>query len=247
MRFDVITIFPHFFDSFLGEGIVRRAREAGIVEVNPVDLRAFTEDRHRTTDDRPYGGGAGMVMKPEPLFKALDSLSRHGGDGPVIILSPRGQVFNQRVASRLASEERVILVCGRYEGIDQRVCDRADMELSIGDYVLSGGEPAAIVVMDAVIRLLPGALGCGESAETESFSTGLLEYPHYTRPREFRGQGVPEVLLSGDHKEIERWRRRQSLRLTLERRPDLLDDAALSPEDMAYLKSLGYKGGRCSS
>ncbi len=241
MRFDIITIFPNFFSSFLQEGIVRRALEAGIVEINPVDLREFTTDRHRTTDDRPFGGGAGMVMKPEPIFKALDSLKKEGSPY-VIVLSPRGEVFTQRTAERLAAKERIVLICGRYEGIDERVCmAAADMELSIGDYILSGGEPAAIVVMDAIIRLLPGALGCDDSIESESFSQGLLEYPQYTRPRTFRGMGVPEVLLSGDHKEIARWRRFQSLKLTLERRPELLSRAELTDEERQFLEKLGWR------
>ncbi len=239
MRFDVITIFPNFFSGFLSEGIVKRAIEAGICEVRPIDLREFTTDRHRTTDDRPFGGGAGMVMKPEPLFRALDALEQEG-PALTIVLSPRGRVFDQRLAHKLSREERIILVCGRYEGIDQRVCERAHMELSIGDYVLSGGEPAAMVVMDAVIRLLPGALGCDHSVEEESFSQGLLEHPHYTRPRVYRGMEVPEVLLSGDHAAIARWRRRKSLEITLRRRPELLKKVPLSEEELEYLASLGY-------
>ena len=221
----------------MAEGIVRRALEAGICTINPVDLREFTHDRHRTTDDRPFGGGAGMVMKPEPLFRALDALEAQG-PGEVVILTPRGRLFHQELAQELARKERIILVCGRYEGIDERVFTRAHLELSIGDYVLSGGEPAAVVVMDAVIRLLPGALGCARSAQEESFSQGLLEHPHYTRPRVFRGMEVPEVLLSGDHQAIARWRRLRSLEITMERRPDLLERASLSREEREHLMRL---------
>jgi tRNA (guanine37-N1)-methyltransferase len=244
MKIDIITIFPEFFSSPFSQGIIKRAADAGIVQLSAVDLRLFTHDKHRTTDDRPFGGGEGMVMIPGPLFEAVESIKEEGqrGDMPpahVIYLSPKGRTFSQEMARQLASKGHLILICGRYEGVDQRVIDElVDEEISIGDYVLSGGEPAALVVVDAVVRLLPGALGCETSAEHDSFSDGLLEHPHYTRPRQFRGLCVPDVLLSGDHARIERWRRRQSLKITLERRPDLLKQARLSPEDLEILKEL---------
>ena len=243
-KIDILTIFPDFFSSPLKEGIVRRAMDKGLVEINPVDLRSFTADRHRTTDDRPYGGGEGMVMIPGPIFEAVDRLKQQAKeqgltDGRVIYLSPKGRLFNQQMAEELSGLQHLVLLCGRYEGVDQRVIDSlVDQEISIGDYVLSGGEPAALVVVDAVVRLLPGALGCGTSAEHDSFSDGLLEHPHYTRPRIFRGMEVPEVLLSGDHARIARWRRRQALALTLERRPDLLEKTRLTEEDKRLLAQL---------
>ncbi len=240
MLFDIITIFPAFFESYMKEGIVRRALENGLLQIRPIDLREFTTDRHRTTDDRPFGGGEGMVMKPEPIFRALESLKKEG-PAHVVLLSPRGKVFTQQIAQDLAGKERLIIICGRYEGIDERISEWCvDLELSIGDYVLSGGEVAALVVIDAVSRLIPGVLGCADSAQADSFSNGLLEYPQYTRPRDFKGWKVPEVLLSGDHKAISRWRREQSLRITLERRPELLLQAPLSPDDISYLRSLGW-------
>ncbi len=243
MLFDIITIFPEFFSSPLKEGVVRRAIEARILKVRPVNLRDFTTDRHRTTDDRPYGGGEGMVMKPEPIYRALKMLGSQPPEPYVILLSPRGKLLNQLVASELARKHRLVLICGRYEGVDERIRERfVDLELSIGDYVLCGGEVAALVVIEVVSRLIPGVLGCGASAQRDSFSNGLLEYPQYTRPREFLGMKVPEVLLSGDHQKIARWRRQQALRITLERRPDLLRHASLDPEDIEYLKSLGWAG-----
>lgn len=230
MRFDIITIFPDFFREAFDYGIIRRARAARLVEINAHDLRQWTHDKHRQVDDRPFGGGDGMVLKPEPLFEAVESLTgakeRSSFDKAtrVVLLSPQGRVLTQSVAQELATEaERIVLICGRYEGVDERVAQNlVTDEISIGDYVLSGGEPAAIVLVDAVTRLIPGALGSETSAVNESFSEGLLDYPHYTRPPDFRGMKVPEVLLSGNHQEIARWRE-ESARLKTERnRPDLL-------------------------
>ncbi|HKW68674.1 MAG TPA: tRNA (guanosine(37)-N1)-methyltransferase TrmD [Terriglobales bacterium] len=274
MKFEIVTIFPEFFRGPLEHGIIRRAREAGLVEVEVVDLRDFTHDRHRTVDDRPFGGGEGMVLKPEPLFECLEArglaprearLAGTSGES-VVLLSAQGKRFDQAVAEQLAALDRVVLICGRYEGVDERVNDYlADCELSIGDYVLSGGELAAAVVVDTVTRLLPGALGNEASARQESFcggtlrkaapqekgqrampsstcaSGGLLDYPHYTRPAEFRGMAVPEVLVSGDHEQIRRWRRRVALEKTLRNRPDLLQQAELSPEDEQLLAQISGK------
>jgi tRNA (guanine37-N1)-methyltransferase len=231
MRFDVITIFPEYFSGPLDHGIVRRARESGILDVRLIDLRDFAPDRHRTVDDRPFGGGAGMVLKPEPLFAAVEKLREDGPAGRVVLLSAQGSLFTQAAAGRLAGLERVILICGRYEGVDERVAaSLADEELSVGDFVLSGGEAAAALVIDAVTRLLPGALGNEESARQESFSSlegsgegsGILDYPHYTRPAMFREIPVPEILLSGHHEQVRRWRRKKALEKTLLHRPELL-------------------------
>ena len=287
MRFEIITIFPGFFAGIFDHGIVRRAQAEGLVAVTAHDLRTFTHDRHRTVDDRPFGGGEGMVLKPEPLAKALESLgiqakadrgekqkqilrSAHewrspqedqvgGGETRVILLSAQGRPFTQTVARELAALKRVVLICGRYEGVDERINQLyCDMELSIGDYVLSGGELAAAVVVDAVMRLVPGVLGNEASGEFESFGVadaeisrseegvprsqhgagGLLDYPHYTRPAEFGGLRAPEVLLNGDHQQIRKWRREQQLRKTLRNRPDLLERAALSPEDRSILETI---------
>ncbi len=243
LRFDIITIFPEFFRTVFDFGIVRRARAAGLVEINAHDLRAWTTDRHRMVDDRPFGGGDGMVLKPDPLCAAVEALTgvqaAHelaGTNRRVVLLSPQGRIFEQRVAAELAEAEQVVLICGRYEGVDERVAEMlVTDELSIGDYVLSGGEPAALVVVDATVRLVPGALGSETSAVNESFSAGLLDCPQYTRPVEFRGQRVPEVLLSGHHAEIARWRRREALRKTKRQRPDLLPHAALDEQDRAWL------------
>jgi tRNA (guanine37-N1)-methyltransferase len=244
MRFYIITIFPDYFASVFEFGIVRRARAAGLVEIGAHDLRRWTSDRHKIVDDRPFGGGDGMVLKPEPLFAAVEALTGAGraeelaGTGKrVVLLSPQGRVFEQKLAAELAACEQVVLVCGRYEGVDERVAEvLATDEVSVGDYVLSGGEPAAAVVVDAVVRLIPGALGGETSAVNESFSAaGLLDFPHYTRPPEFRGRRVPEVLLGGNHAEIARWRRRAALRKTARNRPDLLARAALTPEERARL------------
>lgn len=231
LRVDIITIFPEFFREAFAYGIIRRAREAGIVEVNAHDLRGWTSDKHHVVDDRPFGGGDGMVLKPEPIFAAVESLTgsgqREGLDQGtrVVLLSPQGRVFNQTLAADLSKSDQVVLICGRYEGVDERVADAlVTDEISIGDYVLSGGEPAALVVADAMIRLVPGALGSATSAENESFSDDLLDFPQYTRPPEFRGMRVPDVLLTGNHAEIARWRRAAAMRKTRLHRPDLLKE-----------------------
>jgi len=281
MRFEIITIFPGFFTGIFENGVVRRALAEGLVEVGIHDLRTFTHDRHRTVDDRPFGGGEGMVLKPGPLAEALDSLgiapkaerasaqrteknpeellpcAQHGEKQRVILLSAQGRPFTQALARQIAQMDRVVLICGRYEGVDERINDLyCDYELSIGDYVLSGGELAAAVVVDAAMRLIPGVLGNEASSEFESFGVadaeidtdvegvprsqhgagGLLDYPHYTRPAEFAGQRAPEVLLNGDHLQIRRWRRQQQLRKTLANRPDLLEKAVLGKEDLKLLE-----------
>jgi tRNA (guanine37-N1)-methyltransferase len=242
MRFDIVTIFPNFFTGPFEHGIVRRALDARIAEVCVHDLRAWTTDRHHVVDDRPFGGGAGMVLKPEPLVTAVESLRFRPevGRTAVVLTSPQGKLFDQKEAERLAGLDQVILLCGRYEGVDERVVESVvDEELSIGDVVLSGGELAAAIVVDATVRLLPGALGCDRSAAEDSFAAeGLLDCPHYTRPAEFRGMRVPEVLVSGHHAEIARWRRHQSLERTLRRRPDLLERAGLTDEDRLFLNAL---------
>lgn len=224
MRIDILTLFPELFAGAFEASIIRRAREAGRVGLRLHNLRDYTTDRHRTVDAPPYGGGPGMVMRPEPWFRAVEHLRERGLPGRVVLLTPQGDRLDQARVRRLASEDRLILLCARYEGIDERVREHlADDEISIGDYVLSGGEPAAAVLVDAVVRLQPGVLGCDQSALDESFSEpSLLEYPHYTRPAEFRGWRAPPILLSGDHAAIERWRREQQLERTRERRPDLL-------------------------
>jgi tRNA (guanine37-N1)-methyltransferase len=232
LRFDIITIFPEFFREVIDCGILRRARNAGLVDVKAHDLRQWTTDKHHVVDDRPFGGGDGMILKPEPIFAGVEALTGacRKEDFPantrVILLSPQGEVFSQSLAQDLAQNAaHVILLCGRYEGVDERVADAlATDEISIGDYVLSGGEPAAAVVVDAVVRLLPGALGSETSAVNESFSEGLLDHPQYTRPPEFRGMKVPEVLLSGNHAEIERWRKEAAITKTRRKRPDLLKE-----------------------
>ncbi len=251
MTFDVITIFPDFFGSILEHGLLKRARDGGQVTIRVRDLRDFSEDRHRTVDDRPYGGGPGMVFKPEPIFRAVEALKAEAGGAacPIVLLSPQGRLWRQAMAEDFARRERVALVCGRYEGVDERVAAHlATHEISIGDYVLSGGELAAAVVMESVARLLPGVLGNEESSEQESFALraggekdgrrGLLDFPHYTRPAEFGGWKVPEVLLSGDHEQIREWRRRRALEKTWRMRPDLLADGALDDEDRAFLEEL---------
>jgi tRNA (guanine37-N1)-methyltransferase len=288
MQFEIITIFPGFFAGIFEHGIVRRAQAEGLVSIGLHDLREFTHDRHRTVDDRPFGGGEGMVLKPEPLAAALAKLgigAKDRGQGSgirdqrdgiqgnegtkeqetlrVILLSAQGGQFTQAVARDLATLDRVVLICGRYEGVDERINQLyCDMELSIGDYVLSGGELAAAVVVDAVMRLIPGVLGNEASGEFESFGVadaeiaagedgfprsqhgagGLLDYPHYTRPAEFGGVGAPEVLMNGDHQQIRKWRREQQLRKTLKNRPDLLEHAALSDEDRRLLESIRKNG-----
>ena len=229
LRCDVITIFPEFFSQSIDCGIVKRARNAGLVDIKAHDLRQWTTDKHHVVDDRPFGGGDGMVLKPEPIFAAVEALTgsaRKEDFTPqtrVVLLSAQGRVFSQSLAHDLAAASRMVLICGRYEGVDERVSEAlATDEISIGDYVLSGGEPAAMVMIDAVVRLLPGALGSDTSAVFESFSEGMLDYPHYTRPPEFRGMKVPDVLLSGNHAEIERWRREAAVAKTRRNRPDLL-------------------------
>ena len=242
MRFHVLTIFPGMFDGPMSESIISRAVERGLVEINLHDIRDFTTDRHRSVDDYPYGGGYGMVMKPEPIFRAVGSVkSKRNLDeaAPVILLTPQGTRLTQPVVERLATYDDLVIICGRYEGVDERVRERvATYELSVGDYVLSGGELAAMIVIDAVTRLIPGAVGSIESTQDDSFSTGLLQFPQYTRPAAYEGYEAPEVLLSGNHAEIERWRRRESLRRTLERRPELLDEANLTDEDRRFVERL---------
>jgi tRNA (guanine37-N1)-methyltransferase len=266
MKADILTIFPGFFTGPLDHGITRRACEMGLAKIEVHDLRQFTHDKHRTVDDRPFGGGEGMVLKPEPLFECLETLhlasreDRMAGSAKqsVILLSAQGQRFTQKIAAELATLDRMVLVCGRYEGVDERVTDfLADRELSIGDYVLSGGELAAAVIIEAVMRLLPGAVGNEASTRQESFtpqvlteeaapgaadstcgSGGLLDYPHYTRPADFRGMAVPEVLLNGDHQQIRKWRREQALKKTLRNRPDLLQGVKLSDEDAKILAKI---------
>jgi tRNA (guanine37-N1)-methyltransferase len=276
MKADIVTIFPDFFRGPLDHGITRRAREMGLAEIEVRDLRKFTHDKHRTVDDRPFGGGEGMVLKPEPIFDCLEPLELGTREQrltgavkqSVIVLSAQGERFTQEVATELAALDRLVLICGRYEGVDERVTEHlADRELSIGDYVLSGGELAAAVVIEAVTRLLPGALGNEASARQESFtahsaggakqgreltgtatpdstcgSGGLLDYPHYTRPADFRGMPVPEVLINGNHQEIRRWRREQALKKTLRNRPDLLESVKLTDEDARILREIkkGY-------
>jgi tRNA (guanine37-N1)-methyltransferase len=268
MKFEILTIFPDFFRGPLDYGIVRRAREAGLIEIAIHDLRAFTHDRHRTVDDRPFGGGEGMVLKPEPIFEGLEAIAvapraerlKSGARETVILLSPQGQLFTQSVAQELVKCECMVLICGRYEGVDERVSEYlADREISVGDFVLSGGELGAAIIVDTVSRLVPGALGNAASAQQESFtesavetaprgegdppsstcgSGGLLDYPHYTRPAEFRGMPVPEVLLNGNHDEIRRWRRRKALEKTRVNRPDLLNGTVLSREDRTLLAEI---------
>ena len=238
MRFDVLTIFPRMFFPYLEEGMLARAVQRGIVDVSLVNIRDFAKGTHKATDDRPYGGGDGMVMTPEPLYRAIASVPRED-NSLVIHLSPQGETFNQDMAWNLARRDQIILVCGRYEGIDERILvTNIDRELSVGDYVLSGGELGALVVMDALSRLIPGVLGGEKSNIEDSFEDGLLEHPQYTRPRVFKGEEVPPVLLSGNHEEIRLWRRKESLRRTIERRPDLLQKARLTPEDEKLLDEL---------
>jgi tRNA (guanine37-N1)-methyltransferase len=241
LRIDVLTIFPRMLDAPLGEGIVKRAADAGLVEIRAHDLREWSDDKHRSVDDAPFGGGPGMVMKGEPFFRALDQILPLG-PGPkdaVALLSPRGRVFDQRAAERFARLDRLVLLCGRYEGVDERVREGlCTEELSLGDFVLTGGETAALAIVEAAVRLLPGALGDATSALSDSFADGLLDFPHYTRPALLRGRGVPEPLLSGDHGRVARWRRKQALKATRERRPDLLGAARLTPDDRSLLREI---------
>ena len=245
MRIDIMTIFPQMFDSLLNYSIVGRARERGLIDVSLHDIRTYTHDKHHIVDDYPFGGGPGMMLKPEPIFEAVEAVTRELGVAtiPTILLSPQGRLFNQKIAQQLAGYEHFILICGRYEGVDERVAEHlASDEISVGDYVLSGGEVAAMVVVDCVVRLLPGAVGSEESVAEDSHMDGLLEYPQYTRPAEYRNWTVPAVLLSGNHSQIALWRRQQRLLRTAKRRPDLLEKAVLSEEDKIFLKSNGaYK------
>lgn len=240
LKFDIITIFPEIFNAYFSVGILRRAIQKKLIEINVYNLRDFTEDRHRTVDDYPYGGGVGMVMKPEPFFTAIDLICPEETERKVIMLSPSGRIFNQSIAKELSVEDRrIIFLCGRYEAIDERVrIALADDEISIGDYILTGGELAALVIIDAVARLIPDVLGDSRSAEEDSFTCGILDYPHYTRPPIFRDMSVPEVLLSGNHREISLWRRKEALRRTMQRRPELLEKITLSEEDKRLLFEL---------
>jgi tRNA (guanine37-N1)-methyltransferase len=238
MRFDIITLFPEMLRSAFQEGVLHRARKKGIIEINIHNLRDFAPGKHRQVDDRPFGGGRGMVLKPEPIFAAIEEI-RQEKETPVYLLSPQGRRFDHRLAERLALQPHVILICGRYEGVDERVTQYlATEEISIGDYVLTGGEPAAIVIVDAVTRFVPGVVGRTESVEYDSFTEDLFDFPQYTRPRKFRGMEVPDVLFSGDHQKIERWRRKKSLEKTHLLRPDLMKGKKLSSGDREILEEI---------
>ncbi len=242
MRFDVFTLLPEVITPYLGVSILQKAAERGLIEVGVHNIRNYTHDRHHTTDDTPYGGGGGMVMKPDPVFAAVEGVLGAPPACPVILLDPQGRVFTQAVAAELAQHPRIALLCGRYEGVDERIrTGIVTDELSIGDFVLTGGELPALAVIDAVSRLIPGVLGDPTGAEDDSHASGLLEYPHYTRPPEFRGMRVPDVLLSGDHAKIDQWRREQSLLRTWQRRPDMLKTANLSDKDRKFLKRMNEK------
>jgi tRNA (guanine37-N1)-methyltransferase len=244
MRFDVFSLFPEVIEPYLDISILQRAQERGLVEIGVHNIRDWTSDRHHVTDDEPYGGGGGMVMKAEPIFTAVESVLGSPPTCPVILLTPQGRLFTQRVAEELAEQPHLALIAGRYEGVDERVRQHlVDDEISIGDYVLTGGELPALVLIDAITRLLPGALGDPLATTKDSHASGLLEHPHYTRPAEFRGWEVPEVLRSGDHRRIAQWRRQQALRRTWLRRPDLLENLPLSPADREYLRRLEEETG----
>lgn len=237
MRFDVFTLFPNMFPAYLEESILKRATQAKLMEVHVHNIRDWAQDKHKVTDDTPFGGGGGMVMKPEPIFAAVEARLGPRPRCPVILLTPQGRLLNQRVAEEFSRYEHLALLCGRYEGVDERVREHlVTDEISMGDFVLTGGELPALMLIDAVTRLLPGVLGDPEGSKKDSHATGLLEHPHYTRPAEYRGWEVPEVLLSGDHARIAKWRRQQSLRRTAERRPDMLAGALLTEEDQDFLK-----------
>ena len=245
MQFEAFTLLPDVFPPYLESSILQRARQRGLIDVRIHNIRDYTHDRHHTTDDTPYGGGGGMVMKPEPVFEAVESVLGFESDQtqpapvPIILLTPQGRVFTQRVAEELSRQERIVLLCGRYEGVDERIREHlATDEISVGDYVLTGGELPALLLIDAVSRLIPGVLGDPTGAEDDSHSMGLLEYPHYTRPPEFRGWKVPEVLLSGDHAKLETWRREQALERTLKKRPDMIEKAELSEKDRKFIEGL---------
>jgi tRNA (guanine37-N1)-methyltransferase len=269
IHFDIFTLFPGMFSGFLADSILKRAQVAGVMSVSLHNIRDYAEGRHRVTDDTPYGGGGGMVMKPEPIFRAVETvLSREPGwsfaptseafepppatgpvdlpeDVPIILLSPQGRTFTQAVAEEFAHQRRIVLICGRYEGVDERVREGlVTDEISVGDFVISGGELGAAIIVDAVTRLQPGALGCDMGAFEDSFATGVLEYPQYTKPPAYRGQRVPDILSSGDHAKVARWRREQALLRTWLRRPDLLNSAPLSDQDRAYLATLNTKAQR---
>jgi tRNA (guanine37-N1)-methyltransferase len=239
MRIDIITVFPEMISNAVKYGVINRAQENGLLKVIVHNLRDFTHDRHRSVDDYCYGGGAGMLMKPEPIFEAVKSIEPLSGNVRIILLSPQGMMFSWNMAVQLSLADHLIMICGRYKGVDERVCQNlVTDEISVGDYVLSGGEIPALVVIDAVSRLIPGVLGNYESAQDDSFSDGILDCPHYTRPAEYQGMCVPEILLSGNHEKIQQWQRQQSLIRTLQRRPDLLKPELLSDEDLEFLKSL---------
>lgn len=238
MRFDIITLFPGMFGSIFSGGVVKKALDKGLIEIQVHDLRDFTESKHKQVDDRPYGGGQGMVIKPEPVFSAVESI-RSGQEIPVYLLSPQGRQFDHRMAEELALVPRLILVCGRYEGVDERVIEHlVTGEISVGDYVLTGGEPAAWVIIDAVSRFVPQVVGKSESVRQESFIEGLYDFPQYTRPRNFRGMNVPDVLFSGDHRRIQDWRRRKAMEKTWRLRPDLIKEKELAPENKNVLKEI---------
>ena len=237
MQFEVFTLLPEVFPPYLESSIIKRARQNGLLTVNVHNIRDYTHDKHHMTDDTPYGGGGGMVMKPEPVFEAVESILEPKPACPVILLTPQGRVFSQAIADELSRHEKIALLCGRYEGIDERIREHlVTDEISIGDYVLTGGELPALILIDAVSRLIPGVLGDPDGAIDDSHATGLLEYPHYTRPPDFRGWNVPEILLSGDHGKVDQWRREQSLLRTLARRPDLLEKAKLTDKDRKFLE-----------
>ena len=241
MQFDIFTLFPEMFAGVFDESILKRARDAKLIDIHLHDIRTHTTDKHHITDDYAYAGGGGMVMKPEPIFAAVEAALGAPPQVPVILLSPQGRVFNQPIAAELAQHQHIALICGHYEGVDERVREHlATDEISTGDYVLTGGEIPAMIIVDAIARLIPGVLGHPTAASNDSHASGILEGPHYTRPADFRGWKVPDILLSGNHGQIAAWRRRESLRRTLERRPDLLATADLAGEDRAFLASLGY-------
>ena len=244
MVFDILTIFPEIFKSPLSESLIKKALDKRLIQIRVWNLRDFTEDKHHITDDYPYGGGAGMVMKPEPVFRAIEEIKAKNPEAQTILLTPQGERFHQGLGKALSEHKHWVLICGRYEGLDERVrLGTVDREISIGDYILNGGEIPALVFIEVISRYIPGFLGCEQSVEEESFADGLLEYPQYTRPSVFRGMAVPEVLLSGNHAEIERWRRRESLKRTYLKRPDLLERAQLSKEDLAFLEEIKNQQG----
>ncbi|WKZ36387.1 MAG: tRNA (guanosine(37)-N1)-methyltransferase TrmD [Anaerolineales bacterium] len=252
MQFEVFTLLPEAFPSYLETSIIKRARERGLIDVRIHNIREYTHDRHHTTDDMPYGGGGGMVMKPEPVFEAVESVlglvapqtpPAATSNTPIILLTPQGRVFNQSIAQELSAHPRIALLCGRYEGVDERIREHlVTDEISIGDYVLTGGELPALILIDAIARLLPDVLGDPSGAEDDSHAMGLLEYPHYTRPPEFRDWNAPDILLSGNHGKIEKWRREQALERTFRKRPDMLEKAELTKEDLKFIETLKNEG-----